>query len=415
MGAGAATQTGVRGRHLRPRSRSVRARCAAKQKTMLDECLACLRTPCAAEPDRPQAMQSTARTTTTYAAQAKARPGWSTTASCATRRTCWSTPSCASAACLSSASQRRTLHRLVRADCCRGFQTYRALDFLWSRESRCSLPASLQEIDVVATDYRRYPRHASDCPGGSSLLALCKTGIPKPIPRGRPLLSGAAGMPLSPVHSPTSAAAARRQIEMRQLFSPAARGAPSQPLAAGRGFEPSNGRVDRAARQERGGRHGQRGARRRTEQAQTDVRPNGHSAPKGLLSAALGQQAEPLDGVLSPSSAASMPVTTSDAPSAEGGQARASRSLTDLGAGFRSRGRGGRGRRGRDAASSAPPELEMVALTAAPPALASVASSDTASTISAPSGHASRTDTDAGSGRQHGRGDGGHGRCRCVS
>ncbi len=233
-------------------------------------------------------------------------------------------------------------------------------------------------------------------------------------------------MPLSPVrevHSPTSAAAAQRQIEMRQLFSsPATRGAASQPLAAGRGFELANGRADRAPRQERGGRHGQRGARRRAERAHRDgpEQPNGVSAPRGLLSAALGQQAEPMEAVLS-SSPASVPAA-SDAPLAEGGTAHVSRSLTDLGAGFRGRGRGGRGRRHRESASPAPPELEMVSLAVAavppvppvPPVLASVASSDTASTVSAPSGHASRTDTDTGAGRQHGRGDGGHGRSRCA-
>ena len=247
---------------------------------------------------------------------------------------------------------------------------------------------------------------------GGIILPCGATGIPKPIPRIRPQLGAAAGMPLSPVreaYSPTSAAATQRQIEMRQMFSPGSRGALTQATTTGRGFEAVNGRAGRVLNHERGGRHAQRGGRRQAERAQRQDQPNGHSAPRGLLSAALNHHPQAMDGVVV--SLAALAPSPRDTAPAEGGQARGSRSATDSESGFRGRGRGGRGRKGRELSPAASPELEMVSLTAVPPALASVASSDTASTISAPSGHASRTDTDTG--RQQGRGEGGHGRSRC--
>ena len=175
-------------------------------------------------------------------------------------------------------------------------------------------------------------------------MLLLNTGIPKPIPRGRPQLSGAAGMPLSPVrevHSPTSAAAV-----------PAAdRDAPHVLACRPRRRKPASGRGTRLRAGQRAGRQSSAAGKGRQtwptrRPAQGRAKPEGGPAKwalrsPGLLSAALEQQAEPMEAALS-SSAASVPAM-SDARSAEGGQARISRSLTDLGAGFRGRGRGRQG------------------------------------------------------------------------
>jgi hypothetical protein len=216
-------------------------------------------------------------------------------------------------------------------------------------------------------------------------------------------------MPLSPVrevHSPTSAAAAQRQMEARRLFSPGTRGAQSQPRATGRGFAAVSGRAGRGPQPDRGGRSTQRGGRRR-DSAQRDDQPNGTSKLVGLLSAALGQDAEAANGV--PHSAVATHSRPAETVATAGSHARGTTSATESDGGFRGHGRTvSRGRRGREAAPAGPPELARVS----PNAMASVASSDTASTVSAPSGHASRTDTDTG--RQYGRGEGGRGgRSRC--
>ena len=242
----------------------------------------------------------------------------------------------------------------------------------------------------------------------SNAVWLMDAGIPKPIPRARPLLTGAAGMPLSPVrevHSPTSAAAAQRQMEARRLFSPSTRSAAqSQPRATGRGFAAVNGRAGRAAQQERGGKHGQRGGRRRGGGLRDD-QPNGTSAPVGLLAAALGREPAATNGVSSAAASTQALPLASDGDA--GTPARGSVSGADSDGVYRGHGRVSRGRRGRELAPAAPPELARIS----PTAMASVASSDTASNVSAPSGHTSRTDTDTG--RQHGRGEGGRGRSRC--